>query len=74
MVFLIWDQSDGQKWYFAMRRQHVDATLLLLEHVELARSVLVNDVEAWDIKGQNCIFKLNNWHVADGIFKDLYMI
>ena len=57
-----------------MCRQHVDATLLLLEHVELARSVLVNDVEAWDIKGQNCIFKLNNWHVADGIFKDLYMI
>ena len=32
---VIWDQSDGQKWYLATCRQHVDATHLLLEHLEL---------------------------------------
>ena len=36
---VIWDQSDGRKWYLAMCRQHVDATHFLMEHLELVRSV-----------------------------------
>ena len=46
----------------------------LLEHVELVRSVLVNVVGAWSMKGQNCIFEQNNWHMIDGIFNGLYII
>ena len=32
---VIWDQSDGRKWYLTMCRQHVDATHFLLQHLEL---------------------------------------
>ena len=46
----------------------------LLQYVELFWFVLVNDLEAWNMKRHNCIFELNNWHVIDGIFKGLDMI
>ena len=32
---VIWDQSDGCKWYLAIFRQRLDATHLLLEHLKL---------------------------------------
>ena len=38
------------------------------------QTILVNVVGDWDMKGQICIFELDNWHVIDGIFKGLYMI
>ena len=34
----------------------------------------VNVVGTWNMKGGNCTFELDNWHVIDGILKGLYMI
>ena len=60
----IWQYADSMKMQ----------PTFLLEHVELVRSVLVNFAGAWNMKGRNCIFELNNWHMIDGIFKGLYLI
>lgn len=50
-------------------------TLRQDEQITLIDQIIpVNAEGAWNMKGHNYIFELNNWYVIDGIFKALYMI
>ena len=63
---LVQSVQTKRYWQYSLKQ---DVQITLIDQI-----IPVKVAGAWNIKGWNYIFELDNWDVIEGIFKGLYMI